>query len=131
MAVALRRKHDARAARLIGAVQQHGCARLGRERRVDGRDEGQFVPASQRRGAVAASLRSGVRLTRARGRDLQPRERRRIGRARARIDQQWQRVGNRSAAVAALSKRARPAEDEQAAAAAVDKVAQSSAADRR
>ena len=84
--VLLPRQHRLRAAALVGAGEQHGRARLGRERRVDARHLRQVAPARQRRRLALRDLRRRVRLARARRGDLEPRELRRLRCARLRID---------------------------------------------
>ena len=109
-------------AALVGAGEQHRGARLERQRRVDAGHLRQLAPARHRGRLGFGDLRHRVRLPGAGRRDLQPRERRRLRGARPRIDQQRQRVGDRRAAVAAFAERARAAEHQQAAAAAIDEV---------
>ena len=102
-------QHRLRAAALVGPGQQHRGGRLRSQRRVDARRLRQVAPArggrrlAWRRSAwprATGPARVGRICRRARVR--------RLRRARARIDRQRQRVGDRRAAVAAFGKRRAP-----------------------
>ncbi len=63
-----------------------------------------------------------MRLTRSGGSDFEPRDRQIVERPRHALDDYGQRVGDRSARVAALAERPRPAEHQQAAASPLDEL---------
>ena len=94
-AVALERQHRPFAARLVGAVQQDGRARLDRLGAVERRDlrleRGEEVPLLRRQRLGRRDLRDAVAGAVARRLHRQPRE---LRLARRRIEHERQRLGD-------------------------------------